>query len=377
MNKFYSIILAMAALMSAIACTNDVKPDEENPGITADSKISVSLSSAVIEANGTDACVITVEVDGKVVNEGVIFYDANNKPIDIPNNTFTTTEAGTYTFWVNYQSLNSNKFNIDAVSYSLPQLPEDPSVESVDFHKNLFLIYFTGTGCGNCPYMKRNLAQLNDTVTTFDPTRKYPEFYTLAIAHTYTGGVDPAQLNEPLANALDISSWPSLSFDMATSMQNGIFPLVQKNFDDAYTREDTFASVSAAADTADGKIVIRFGVKAAQDGKYRVGAMLLEDGIYGVQTGGTDESYNIHDDCVRAIIGRQNNRDFTGVDLGNIKAGETKGTTAMFTMKNGWVRDNLHLVVFVSHYVTDDGGKFTITNSASLPIDGSVQYQYK
>ncbi len=377
MKKFFSIFVAAFALMGIIACDNETKPDNggTTPDIQPNSKLTVSLSNSVIEANGQDACVITVYLDGVAVTEDVIIYDLDNNPVEIPNNTFTATEAGTYGFWVNYQSLNSDKFYIDAVSYALPQLPEDPAAASVDFHKNLFLLYFTGTGCGNCPGMKDNLAQLAETETSFAPGMKYSDVYSLAVAHTYNSD-DPAYLDAPLANALNVAAYPALSFDMYSSMNNAAFELVRRNFDEAYAREKAFASISASASVEDGKIFIRFGVKAAEDGKYRVGAMLLEDGIEGVQTGGKDEKYNIHNDCVRSIIGRQSNRDFTGLDLGNIKAGETKGTTASFTIKDEWVRENLHIVVYVSHYISDKGGMYTVTNSATLPIDGSVQYQY-
>ncbi len=378
MKRIFSIFTAVATLLGVAACTDVEKPDNGSNGeIQPNSKLTVSLSSTVIEANGTDACVITVELDGKVLNDGYTIYDLDNQPVDMPNNTFTTTEVGTHGFWINYQSLNSDKFYIDAVSYALPQLPADPNASSVDFHKNLFLIYFSGTGCGNCPNMKDNIAQLENTESTLVSGKKYSDLYTLAVAHTYNSD-DPAYLDAPLANALNVAAYPALSFDMSSLMNNGVFDLVQRNFDEAYNREETFASVSASAiTTEDGSILVRLGVKAAQDGKYRVGAMLLEDGIYAIQTGGKDEKYNTHNDCVRAIIGRQSNRDFTGLDLGSIRAGETKGTTAMFNLKDSWNKENLHLVVFVSHYITDKGGMYTVTNSAALPIDGSVQFQYK
>ena len=128
----------------------------------------------------------------------------------------------------------------------------------------------------------------------------------------------------------------------------------------------------------DGTLVVRVSVKAAVEGDYRVGAWLLEDGIYGDQTdkdnvAGGDKSYDTHENCVRLIDSRYDG-EWAGKPLGTIKAGKTAEKTFVRNVKKAWKTENLHLAVIVS---AADGSKYAVCNAVDVPIDEPTPFEYK
>ena len=68
--------------------------------------------------------------------------------------------------------------------------------------------------------------------------------------------------------------------------------------------------------------------------------------------------------------------DITGVDLGNIAAGEKRATAVTLKIsRTDWVRDNMKVLVITS--AKNAKGKFEVANVAICPIGGSVTYEYK
>ncbi len=375
MKKFYAILLGAVAAFLCCSCNPEGPNNGNNGGTnppTGDGKLTVALSTTTIQANGEDFVEFTVRLGEEVVTEGVTYYDAKtNSPIEIANHRFTTTTAGLYTLWAVYGNAISDKFSFEAVDFSLPTLPADPQPESVSFFKKMLTIYFTGTGCPNCPPVKDHLHAIAE-----DPA--YADRFILTSAHTFNAD-DPAYLSQPINNACAVSSYPTLVYDMYVRLIAGGLEedKIKKVFDDTYSQEEVAAGISASSIVENGQIVIKAAVKAAKEGDLRAGVFVLEDGIFGKQSGGTREDHNTHDDCIRTIIGRQSNSDFTGESLGAFTVGQEKEFVFKpITIKEEWKKENLKLVVYVSSYSTAENG-FVVTNCAALDLNGSAEYIYK
>ncbi len=377
MKKIYSFIFIAISSLLCFSCTPD-NPNSgnneggEGPNPPAAEKLTIIQSTTVIEADGKDAALFTVMLGEKVITEGIKFYDKNNAPIELPENKFTTTVAGKYTFWAAYETYQSDKFAVEAVDYELPTLPADPQPEATSFFKKMLTIYFTGTDCPNCPSAKNVLHSISE-----DPD--YAERFILTAAHTYNP-TDPAYLSQPINNACAVSSYPTVVHDMYLRVIAGGVSEdnMKKIFDEAYAKKETEASISASSEvTENGQILIKAAVKSAINGDLRAGVFLLEDSIEGDQKGATKEEDNIHDNCIRTIVGRQSNSDFTGESLGSFIIGQEKAFMfTPITIKEGWVKEKLKLVVYVSSYSKEENS-FIVTNCAALPLDGTVAYIYK
>ena len=140
-----------------------------------------------------------------------------------------------------------------------------------------------------------------------------------------------------------------------------------------------------------GQLVIKAAVKAAVEGQYRIGALLIENGIEGQQNGAkpSETEMHIHDCCVRYADCATN---FYGHKLGTIKAGETAEYFFCWDLNDAsmqwnkkpyggsiWkapVMENAYLVLCV--YVPDSSGRATIVNNAVVAeIGTTVQFEYK
>ncbi len=77
----------------------------------------------------------------------------DNTEFKFPNGVYTTTTAGSFSFWVAYKTENTIKTpsTITAVNFAIPDRPADPNPSSTSFVRRVLVMQFTGTGCGYCP----------------------------------------------------------------------------------------------------------------------------------------------------------------------------------------------------------------------------------
>ena len=123
----------------------------------------------------------------------------------------------------------------------------------------------------------------------------------------------------------------------------------------------------------EGYIVLNATVKAAQTAEFRIGAWLLEDGIYAKQTNGTEEWMNTHDNAIRQ---RVDSESLSGLDLGSLAAGEKKDAAMSLKISSTkWNRDNFKVMVIVS--AKNAKGQFDVANVAICPMNDVVAYDYK
>lgn len=373
MKSFNLIAASCAALLAFSSCDGLV--DNSGKGQnrpSGDGDLVLSVSSSIIQANGEDAAVLTVLYDGEPVTEGVTLYDGDNNVVDLPSFSFTTEQEGTYSFWAAYGTSYSETVTVTAIAFPVPDLPEDPQPDNSSFAKKMLLTQFTGTGCGYCPGM---INLLRSTMADDE----YSSKIIIAAAHQYNSD-DPAYLSSAnLAGAMGITGFPTVVVDMYMSFSNYPSPTAFYNIlDYCYDKSPAVAGIAASSSLENGTLVVTASVKAAKTSDLRIGAWLLEDGIYGRQSnynsGSWTGDYNTHDNCIRLADSKVSNTNYSGYSLGTIEAGKTAEHAFVMTIDDSWVVDNLHLVIFVT---TKDGNSWIVNNAVACDVNGSVQYQYE
>lgn len=340
-----------------------VPQEPQAPVLTDD--LQVHLSSTVIRADGEDYATVTVYKNKKVVKRDLAFYTyPDNQPIEFPGGRYTATEPGELTFWVAYETENTRKTptTITAVNFEIPDRIEDPQPTSTDFAKKVLALKFTGTNCGYCPFM---------TNLVYELTREefYAENVVLADCHSYNS-TDPAYLTSPrLEQGFPVSVYPTMVVDMKyyTSDYNSLSTL-QYCVDSAYGEGKASAAISVNSAMIGSQVVAHVAVKVAESNEYRVGAFLMENGIYGRQTNNLKQNqlveeidYNTHNHAIRVADCQISRSDFTfrGHELGRLEAGAQADYVFTLDLNEGWVRENCYLVFFVTKL---DGSSFSIAN---------------
>ena len=370
--RYLKTLAATTLALCACACSLTGGDDDEDAVQT----LTLEADTYVITADGNSAAQLIVRYGDSEVSEDIRFYlvgkDGKNTPLDVPALLFFTETPGSYTIWCSYKAQLSNKITISALSKALPLpgLPEDSDPMNINFHRRILITQFTGTGCGYCPNvisMLRSFAQIET----------YKDLFVLAAVHSYSSD-DPMYMTEcqSFASLLGIREYPSLSLDMraATAITNPSLTAFEKLFVGEYNNYVTNAGLSASLVTDAGQAALKVGVKAGANGKYRVGAWLLEDNIEAQQSNyGASGSFNIHNNAVRALAGCNSaNKDFYGTEL-ELSAGATASLDFAFGFDSDVKPENCHAAVYVCEKI---GTGWMVTNVIDVHPGESKGFEY-
>lgn len=364
-----------------------VSDDEIDLEPNGESGLTTSVSATVVQA-GVDQAIFVIRYDGEVLKEGYDIYDADtNKKIELPTVTKTSasgeeyelpyyqaTKAEVRSFWVAYKTSNTLKspMTVTAVDFAIPTRPADPQPGSTSFKRRSMIMQFTGLGCGYCPYM---IAALHDVLA--DET--YGSKAELAAVHTYSG--DPYAPAENIDGAFGVTGYPTVIFDMTSIVQNYNYSTNMSNIKKAIDNSlstPAKAGISVRSAVEGNTLVARMTIKAAEEGSFRVGAWVLEDGLTGNQSNyGMDDNgynFNIHNNVVRKADSDKS-YSFRGYDMGTLKAGDTADYLFVITLDSSWKQENCHMMYFVTAL---DGSTYRVTNVIDTnSLTEAVSFEYE
>ena len=361
-------------------------------GITG--KIELTVDKVLIQADGTDYATLTVSLDGKAVSEGVTFFDGKNNILDLNGFKFSTEVPGNYEIWANYGTYNTDKVLIRALAAAIPQTPADPKPSSVDFKSRVMCMQFTGTACGYCSQF---MSRLKDAFED----EAFADEYVRAAIHSYSYSAaypDPAYITWNWSDRVLSATHPSIVMDyinkyaLYSSTSSDEFKGVVNEMN--ASKKGVASGIAVSSTLKDGQIVAKVTVKAAETAVYRVGAMLLEDGIKANQINGEPWMSN-HDACVRYIDAREDSANGTerwyGFSLGKIEKGKTADYLFVWNLQEIWndvnvpiaywnafVEENLRLAAFVTTTGEDNKGNqfYYINNAVSAAVNGETPFDY-
>lgn len=375
--KYASLLMAAVMLLS---CSGQ----QDSTGGIGDASSSLLLTSDknLIQA-GEDVAILSLTLDGVPVTEGVTFFNENNEVLDIADFKFSTETPGEYTLWAAYGALNSNKISIMAVATAIPPTPQDPQPENTNFKSRVLLSQFTGVNCGYCPQMMLKLHPVLEDKTMAN------ELVWVA-CHSYSNG-DVAYF--PRAKYADIlgGTFPSLNLDFTYKFENtsandteALIALINEC---NTSKKDLASGIAVNAKLVDGQVVAKVTVKAAETAEYRVGAMLLEDGLKQTQTSASEAWMHQHDACIRYIdAGGQ----AAGNKLGTIEKGKTADYLFIWNLDKIWsdankaekewdafVLENLRMAVYVVSTRKVNGQEsYYVNNAVAAEFNKETPFEY-
>lgn len=394
--KYASLLMAAAMLFSCHGTVDPVGPEPgPDPVEPEDLELKITSDKNLIQTN-VDEAVITVTLGDEVITEDVIFFDGNNKVIDIPGFKYVAKTTGEHVIWANYGTYNSNKVTIKALDMEIPATPADPKPASTEFKAKVLMTEFTTVGCTYCPNMK---IVLHDLMADAEMADKI--VFTACHSGIIEPTADPAYIKTSLDDFCQSTGFPSVNFDFYYTEGNYTKPISEfKSFVNQFHsfKEEVAAGIAVNSQVVDDRLIIKATVKSAETAEYRIGACLIEDGISAVQKGGMAEPWmNTHDGVMRYIDSKYGNNLYYGHLVGKIEEGKTAdylfdwnlGTiwsegdrASQIYAKTGWdefVMDNLHLVVFVSTKAADEKGNefYYVNNVIDCPINGQTPFEYR
>ncbi len=370
-SKFF--LLAAVALMGA-ACTEPEPVEPIVPGgddsgngdgggnepVTEYTELELKTSADYLTADGVDQITFTVIGDGKDITEHATIYD-NKTMQEIEGAVFSTTTPGTYTFWAAVGTQYTEKVKVTALENAIPKIPADPQPENTVFAHRTLVIQFTGTGCGNCPSMSEAIKNVANNAA-------YADKFYLAKHHSYNQD-DPMFLNYTLADAFGVQGYPYVVVGFEWGVLNTAAREAElKASIDECMKAPTRAGLAVNSQLAGNTLTVSAELKAAETGDYSIGCWVLEDGISAYQAGA---GYITHDDAIRI-----DNDPVIGNSVGSVEKGKTANTLFNFNLKNDWVKENCHLILFVCHYDKEQK-TYYINNAIAADLNESKTYEYQ
>ena len=362
----YASLLMAAVMLFSCSGQQDTTDGTDNVG----SALQLSTDKNLIQA-GEDIAILSLTLNGEPVTENVTFFDDDNQVLDLADFKFSTDKAGEYVIWAAYGTMNSNKITITVVATAIPATPEDPAPESTSFKSRVLVSQFTGTGCGFCPMMMERLHPI------LEDEEKSQDVVWVA-CHSYNEE-DPAYLPTGKYSDFYGGGFPSLNLDFVIKVANNQGNTTESIWSTINSqnqvKKDFASGIAVNAKLVDGQVIAKVTVKAAETAEYRVGAMLLEDGIEKTQTSATADWMNIHDACIRYVDAGQK---ATGHKLGSIEKGKTADYLFVWNLDDIWqkgsiecqsweafVEENLRMAVYVVSITKVNGQDAYYVNNAT------------
>ncbi len=373
--KFFKYAMSLCTMLLMLACSDNgsssENTDEPDPKPQGASELTVDRTR--IADNGKDKATFTVTCQGQDVSADSKFYVVGGK-VTMTNNEFSTTEKGVYEVYANYDNLNTEKIKI-TVAGEVENIPEDPEPDNTVFTCRSLVLQFTGSQCGFCPNM---IEAIDDLLAS----EEYSEKVEHVAVHSYNSS-DPLYFKDGAAfsQAMSVSGYPHVLVNMNTfkrTNNNGTpgknLIAVQNLVDDVWTKHAN-AGICASNTIKDNVLTASIEIKAAVADNYRVGVMVLENGVEGSQTGMTGIIEHIN--ALRAITGHRSTYNYSGDEIGLVGKGE-KGSIAVDVNidPDEWNLDNCHLLIYVTAPDVPGSSLYTIKNVVKCPINGEVVYNY-
>lgn len=392
--KYASLLMAAAMLFS---CSGTVDPtvgqddpdkpnNGQNPDKPEDLTLVLTSDKTLIQTNVEEAT-LTLTLGEEVITEEVTFYDGNNKVLEIPGFKFKASKAGDYVIWASYGTYISEKITIKATDLSIPSTPADPQPSSTAFKTRVLLTEFTTVGCSACPAMKTILHEVEN-----DPDYASKVVFTECHSGLINGVADPCYLHDKsFEDYMMITGFPTVKLDLDYLLKNRneIKSVIR---DMVAAKEEVAPGIAVNAKCENNSVIAKVTVKAAADAAYRVGAFLLEDGIYAKQQSATAEWMHTHNNVIRYVDAAYKTT-YYGYPLAEISAGKTADIMFSWLLDEIWEYgsekgainggiawperkdENLHMVVFVS--MSDGEGGYVVANAIDCPINGETPFAYR
>jgi hypothetical protein len=361
--------------------------------------LELTVDKTTIRDNGVDAATFTVTYDEvNVTSTAAIKKDG----AAFTGTVFTSSTDGVYEFTAEYDGKVSNAVIVSVETDAVPD-PDANFDATKKPQKNVLYHIFTDDECTYCVVLKNHLKAIS-------PDRIIPIYYYSEVSNVILRSDILTGYNSETSVLADKARIARDFRLEAQSGSNGRYPNIPYSnpqtiveFDKLFAGSSSQSALTTdynkyvAADARTGikvvsmvegdKVNFTVSVGAKQAGNYRVGAMLLENGIKSLQW--TPEGKN--NDYIHEAVFRDKATTAYGKGMGVFAAGDVKKLSELsFDLSAvnqryegpsvGWVttprynRDNLYMVIYT---VWKDGDNFRVANCVKAAINGTTDFQYE
>ncbi len=349
--KFVAKIALLASLMvGLVGCHGQ-----------SDDSVEVKLTPSVltIEADGSQSVTFEVTYGGSVVNHESEISLVSHPDYEWDGESFSTEEAGQYTFQAIYRDMQSNEVIITAV--------EPAAKVASRFERHICVMDLTGTWCSFCP---DGMTKLNYYVQK----KEWKDRVHMLAIHDNTQGDDPMgiSLSSKLMNDFGNYGYPMFITDLRDSgslTENvaDILPSFEASLEDYPAHSD----VKISSTLSGRKLNIEVNVFAETSDKYYAVAFLVENDIVAPQKDGsiTHQEYK-HQHVVRKMLNSNDDDNYYGTSFGTMEAEKEASWTIERQLPEEWNTDNMSIVALVID------STMTVNNVAECAVGESVGYKY-
>lgn len=255
---------------------------------------------------------------------------------------------------------------------------EDPQPGNTAFVHRSLLVDITGIWCQYCPWMAASMKQLED-----DPA--WSKRLVMAALHSGDELQPSGLTTASIQSAFEVEGYPTMNIDFRNTfanMSSGSAPNNNvnyiKNNVEQFHNTAAKAGISARVERVANKIKVFASVKAAETGRYNLGAWVVEDGVKANQkqanSTGLTGDFDTHNHVVRIMDSKVSNLDYTGHSLGSIEKGQTVNREFSWEIPDNWDRTNCSVILFVT--TPGSNGRNYVTNAVRFSA-GNHPFEYE
>lgn len=328
-NRFRYILCCIAAAVLA-SCHGHVDQDE---------KLSLLLSADCLSvpADGKSAVTFTVSYGSEdVTDQAEIFCLTTDTRLE--GNVFITKEEGRYVFYAKYDSVESDRIEVEGLFVSR-------------FERNVCIMEFTGQWCSWCPAGAQLLQMLVSEVYK-------DQAYAMAFHNDDSMAIQAESDLKSIFAWVDYPAYVTDMRDCGSLSGSGCRLSIEKSLYDIPTH--CGVAVSCVKDNEGFKATARLSSENTME--YRMAAYVVEDKVIAEQTvsGNVKDENYVHRHVVRKML----SSSVAGDKLGVVSRGEEKSVNYDFELDPAWNADNATVVILA----IDMEGH--VNNMAICEVDG-------
>ena len=289
--------------------------------------LQLSANRDKILANGLDEVRFTVTSGGADVTAKAVIKEQGSGEV-LANGTFTTSEAGTYSFVAEHDGMRSEAVSVTAEA-------------GAGFKKNVLVMKFTAVGCYYCPLATHAVSQAEKDA----PGRVCP----VSIYGTL-GSMKDFMVDEYIASFQKQfgfgSNYPTVVIDHADrwTYSEGIAGMAFAKALNAAGK----VGIALAAELDGDDLKVEVKVKGCEVIDYTTNLVVavLENDLYAKQTGMITEEDNWHHHVVRHYLTDLYGSEYR-IEKGTLNASEDYVRTFTYTVPSEYKKENLEVVAYL------------------------------
>ncbi len=375
MLRFFKYNLLATALLSVGCSSDEGSEGADDSQLSTTPYLELVPSVNFIVAGAQDQVTFTLYADQVALEDSadfVIYRVDGDTSTALSSPSYSIDMAKEYYFYATYLESQSAQITVKGVD-SMPEAAADPSPEKFDsFRKHALGLLATGTDCPNCYKLIAPVHEFEQQDVNGD----------LIMTEVHEYPLDPMKCEASywMDQRMGRLGFPTLRFNLSGKPEYYIATSNYASVDDVATIVEYIMSTPAqcaisATSVVEGDLLqIRADIKIAVEGEYKIGAMVVEDGIYAPQVSATGDWMNTHNAVLcgayplnYAMCEKISNTKYQAAESKHLFYCEFD----LRDLTSLQVRENCRIVIYVY-----DNYSLVVDNVIQFPMGGSHDVTY-